>query len=194
VYLPHRQIPDEWMPFFAPKDLVIHTADIPGTIAAVRRIVASADPEQPVSFVRTMDEVVATDTVGRTTQVYVLGAFAASALLLAAVGIHGLLAFGVSQRRQEIGVRLALGAVPANIVRLIMGEGATLAAIGLALGIAVAGIVGRTLESLLAGVSPFDPVSFGTAAALCGAMTLLGSLGPALRALRVDPADSLRAE
>jgi predicted permease len=194
VYLPYRQIPDGWMPFYAPKDLVVHAADLPGTLAAIRRIVASADPDQPVSTVRTMEEVVATDTEGRTTQLYVLGAFAAAALLLAAVGIHGLLAFGVSERRKEIGVRLALGALPSSILRLVLSEGALLGALGLACGLTAAAWVGRTLQSLLAGVSPFDPIAFGTAAALCGAMALLGSLGPALRAIRVDPSEAIRAE
>jgi predicted lysophospholipase L1 biosynthesis ABC-type transport system permease subunit len=194
VYLPHRQVPDGWLTPFAPKDLVVHTADIPGTLAAARRIVASADPEQPVSLVRSMQEVIAADTEGRTTQLYVLGLFAGTAVLLAAVGIHGLLAFAVSQRRQEIGVRLALGARPATILRLIVNEGAILGAAGLVLGITAGFFAGRLLESLLAGISPFDPLAFGATALLCGVLALVGSLGPALRAIRVDPAESIRAE
>jgi putative ABC transport system permease protein len=156
--------------------------------------VAAADPEQPVSMAQSMAELVATDTEGRTTQIRVLGAFALAALVLAAVGIHGLLAFSVSERQKEIGVRMALGALPAAILRLVIGEGVRLAAVGIALGVVAAGAAGRALESLLAGVSPFDGAAFGAAAAICGLTTLAGCIGPSLRAVRVDPLESIRAE
>ena len=194
VYLPFRQIPDGWMPFYAPKDLVIDTADAAGTLRAVRTIIAGADPEQPVSMVETLAELVATDTEGRTTQIRVLGAFAAAALILAAIGIHGLLAFGVSERRKEIGVRMALGALPGAIVKLIAGEGAKLGLAGVTIGIILAAIAGKGLESLLAGVSPLDAVSFGAAAAICAFATVVGSIGPVMRAVRIDPVESIRAD
>jgi ABC-type antimicrobial peptide transport system permease subunit len=137
---------------------------------------------------------VAGQTLPRTVQLRVLAAFAAIALVLAAVGIHGLLAFTVSQRQHEIGVRLALGAEPRAIVRGIVGHSARLAVAGLVPGILVAYAGGRAMESLLAGVTPTDAVSFGAATVLCALMTVAGSVVPALRSVRVSPAVVFRAE
>lgn len=116
------------------------------------------------------------------------------ALLLAAIGIHGLLAFAVSSRTQEIGVRMALGARNADIVNMTMGEGLKLGLIGTAAGLLLAYGAGRFLQSLLAGADPWDPATLSAAAAVCVFMTLLGSLLPAVRALRVDPTTAMRAE
>src|ERR1035438_3936887 len=114
--------------------------------------------------------------------------------LLAAVGIHGLLAFAVSSRTQEIGVRIALGARAGDIVYLTVSEGLKLAVMGTLVGGALAYGAGRLLESLLAGVKPWDPGTFAAAAVLSAAMTVAGSLAPAIRAVRVDPATAMRAE
>ena len=124
-----------------------------------------------------------------------LGAFAGVAFLLAGIGIHGLLAFTVSQRLREIGVRIAMGAQPRDILKMVLRAGRrSCAAIGVALGVAVAYAAGRAMQALLAGVSPADAATFAAAVALSAAMALLGSLLPALRAVRVNPMTVMRAE
>jgi predicted permease len=195
VYLPYRQVPDGWLDWYSPKDLVIHSATGPGTLLpAVRRIIRAADAEQPISNVRTMEDIVDEQTASRTAQVRVLGAFAAIAFLLAGVGIHGLLSFAVSRRTQEIGVRIALGARPGGIVKMIVWQGAVLAGAGVLPGIALAYAAGRAMEGLLAGVRPGDATTFAGAVGLCVLMTVLGSLLPALRAVRIDPIQAIRSE
>jgi predicted permease len=195
VYLPHRQINDGWMPLYAPKDLVVRTDGDPLALTStVRRIVAAVDPELPVSDVRTMEERLGLETAPRRTQTAVLALFACSAMLLAGLGLHGLLAFGVSQRRQEIGVRVALGATGMRVVRLVVGEGLVLAVAGAVAGLGLAYAAARWFESLLAGVQPSDPPIYLAAVVLTAIVTLSGSLVPALRALRVDPVTAIRAE
>jgi predicted permease len=195
VYLPYRQHPDGVMAWYAPKDLVVRSSlDAAVLVPALRRIVARADPAQPVSDVRLLTSIVEGETAPRRVQVRVLGAFAALALLLAGIGIHGLLAFTVSERGQEIGVRVALGARRADILALVLRDGLVLGAGGAALGLALAFAAGRGLESLLAGVSPRDALTFASAAAIAVATAFLGSLLPALRATRVDPLRVMRAE
>ena len=127
-------------------------------------------------------------------QVRVLVAFAATAFLLAGIGIHGLLAFAVSSRTREIGLRIALGARSSEIVGLVIRRGLLLALSGVVLGMALAVAAGRALQAVLAGVSPSDPQIFGGAVALALVMTLLGSLLPAVRAMRVDPITAIRTE
>ncbi len=195
VYLPYRQVPDGWLAFYPPKDLVIRSATGPGTLLpAVRRIIRGADAEQPVSDVRTMADIVEEQTASRSAQVRVLGAFAAIAFLLAGVGIHGLLSFAVSRRTQEIGVRIALGAQPGEIVKMIVRQGAVLAGAGIVPGVVLAYAAGRAMEGLLAGVQPGDALTFASAIGLCVLMTVLGSLVPALRAVRIDPITAIRSE
>jgi predicted permease len=195
VYIPYRQVQDGWFTYYTPKDLVVRTAGDPMTHApALRQIIRSADPEQPVSDVRLLADIVSADTAPRQVQVSVLVAFAALAFLLAAIGIHGLLAFTVSQRTQEIGVRIALGAQSRDILGLVLRESLLLALVGVTLGAALAYAAGRSLEALLAGLTPYDPASFAAAIALAVVMTLAGSLLPAIRALRVDPTTALRIE
>jgi ABC-type antimicrobial peptide transport system permease subunit len=116
------------------------------------------------------------------------------AFLLAALGIHGLLSFTVSSRSSEIAVRIALGAQPRNILRIVLRESVLLAGGGVVLGVALAYVAGRAMQSILAGVTPGDGATFLAAAGLCFLMTLAGSLAPALRALRVDPITAIRAE
>jgi predicted permease len=195
VYLPHRQVKDGWMTGYAPKDLVIRSSIEPGTLlASVRRILKKADPELPISDVRTLQEILDADTGPRLAQVRVLAVFAALSLSLAGLGIYGLLSYAVSQRIPEIGLRLALGAQPSSIRRMILRDGARLAAAGSALGLFLAYAAGRSMQALLAGVTPGDPVAFGGGLALAMLATIVGSLVPALRALRVDPTVALRAE
>jgi predicted permease len=195
VYVPDQQVPDGGVIFYAPKDLAVRAAGDPASLVpAIRRIVAAADPQQPISDIRTMAEVVREETGARTVQVRVLGAFAAAALLLAAVGIHGLLSFVVRSRAQEIGVRVALGARPGHILRLVLGGIGRLTAAGLATGLVLACLSARGLSSLLAGVSPYDVTTLAVAAALAALTAVSGSLLPVLRALRVDPLRVMRAE
>ena len=155
VYLPYRQQPDDTMSYYAPKDLAVKlTGDPASLLPAVRKIVARADPAQPLSDVRSLAAIVEAETAPRRVQVRVLGAFAAAALLLAGIGIHGLLAFTVSNRAQEIGVRMALGASRRDILALVLRHGVGLGLLGVGLGLATAFVAGRSLEALLAGVSP----------------------------------------
>ena len=123
-----------------------------------------------------------------------LRAFASIAFLLAAIGIHGLLSFTVSQRSQEIGVRIALGARSGHILTMVLRHGMLLSVAGLLLGAALAFAAGRAMESLLAGVKPADTRAFMVVAGLCLVMSLVGSLLPALSAIRLDPLTAIRSE
>ncbi len=123
-----------------------------------------------------------------------LTAFDAIDLVLAAVGVYGVISYSVSQRTREIGVRVALGAQRTNVLRLIVGHGALLAAVGIGIGLAGALGVTRFLQSMLYGVSPFDPVSFVAVTLVLSAIAFLASYVPARRAARVDPVEALRQE
>jgi len=196
AYLGYRQVPDTGAAaFFYPKELVIRSSTPPAALtAAVRRIVHRVDPDQPVSNVRMMDDVVSDVTAARATQVRVLGAFAFVAFLLAAVGIHGVLSYSVSSRRREIGVRMALGAQPMSMIRMVLRQAAVLAVAGVLPGVLLAYVAGRAMQGLLAGIQPADVETFGAVAVLCLVMTVAGSLAPAMRAVRVDPATALRTD
>ncbi len=195
VYLPYLQVPDDAMVFYAPKDLVVRsTGDAAAFGPFLRRIVSRVDPAQPVSDVRSLDSILAGETAPRRVQVRVLGAFAAVAVLLAGIGIHGLLAFAVSARTSEIGVRLALGASARDILRLVLRQGALLAVVGVAVGLALAFAAGQGLQAVLAGVSPRDLLVFLAATVVVLATAVGGGLLPALRALRVDPLTAIRTE
>jgi len=195
VYLPYKQVDDGGIIGYIPRGLVVRTSTPPTTIAPlVREIVRKAEPQLPVVDVNALTDVVERDTSSRSAQLRVLGAFAAIAFVLAAVGIHGLLSFAVSQRTQEIGVRLALGAQSSDILTMIVKRSAWLSLAGVVPGIALAYAAGRSMQALLAGVPPADVPTFVGAAALAIVMTLAGSLLPTLRALRVDPIRALRTE
>ena len=195
IYLPAAQVTDDFPSILDPKDLVIRQAGQgEALVAAIRQIVRAVDPEQPISDVRTMEEVLAGDTGSRRAQLQVLGVLAVVAVLLSAVGIYGLLAYTVAQRSQEIGVRLALGADPARVGRMILAEGMRMALIGIVPGVLGAYAAARGMSALLFGVAPNDPATFATAVGLSLLMTLAGSLVPAFRAVRVSPMSALRAE
>jgi ABC-type antimicrobial peptide transport system permease subunit len=195
VYVPYRQKPDGLVSWYAPKELVVRSSAAMGTLVpALRRIVGKADPDQPVSQVRTLTEIVEADTASRAVQVRVLAAFAAIAFLLAGIGIHGLLSFTVSSRSQEFGVRMALGAQRSDILGMVLRDGALLALAGVVPGVTLAYLAGRTMSALLAGVNPGDAPTFLGVVALCFGMTLVGSILPAIRAVRLDPTLAIRAE
>lgn len=195
LYLPHQQVPDGGLINYGPQDLVVRSTASPSVLVpALRAIIARADPRQPISDIRLLQDLVDAETAPRTAQLRVLGAFAALALLLAGIGLHGLLAFTVSTQTREIGVRIALGAASRDILAMVMRHGLGLAAAGAALGLALAYVAGRAMQSLLAGVSPADSVAYGTAVALVLCVTLAGTLLPALRAMRIDPITAIRTE
>jgi predicted permease len=195
VYLSSAQVEDGWYLWFTPKDLAVRssvTAD--QLLPAIRRIIAEADPAQPVSDVQTLEEIVAAEGTSRRVQLTMIGAFAALAFLLAAVGIHGLMSFIVAQRSQEIGVRRALGARSSSIIAMVLRQSVLIALCGTAFGLALAYIAARGLETMLLGIRPADPLTFTAGALICLLMALGGSLAPAVRAVRVDPMHALRAE
>jgi predicted permease len=195
MYLPAQQIDDGMPVNFEPKDLMIrHSTSGDALMAAIRQIVRAADPDQPISDVRTLDAVVAGETATRNAQLAVLGVLAAVAVLLAGVGIYGLLSYTVSLRSREIGVRLALGADPLGVGRMIFVDGMRLAAIGIVPGVLIAYAAGRAMSALLFGVAPGDPVTFLSAIGLALVIAFAGSFVPALRAVRVSPMSVLRAE
>lgn len=195
MYLPAQQIRDGLPSNFDPNDLVVrHSGQTEDLVAAIRQIVHDADPEQPISDVRTMDDVLAGETATRRAQLQVIGVLAAVAIVLCGVGLYGLLAYTVSQRSQEIGVRLALGAEPARVGRMILADGMRLASIGIVPGVLGAYFAGRGMSAMLFGVAPSDPATFGTAVGVALLMAFAGSVVPALRAVRVSPMSVLRAD
>ncbi len=195
VYLPATQVGDGDLQYYPPRDLVVRTAtSSDALVPSIREIVRRVDPEQPISNVRTLESIVAEQTASRSVQARLLGALAAVALLLAGVGIHGLLSYTVSSRSQEIGVRLALGARPGDVTRLVVGQGVRLAAAGIMPGILLAYVAGRGLESLLASVHPGDLATFLAVVGLCILMTTAGCFFPARRAARVDPITAIKSE
>ena len=195
MYLPAQQIDDAMPVNFEPKDLVIrHSASGEALIAAIRQIVHAADPDQPISDLRTLDAVLAGETATRNAQLSVLGVLAAVAVMLAGVGIYGLLSYTVSLRAREIGVRLALGADPIGVGRMIFADGMRLAVLGIVPGVLIAYAAARAMSALLFGIAPGDPATFVSAIGLALAIAFAGSVVPALRAVRVSPMSVLRAE
>jgi putative ABC transport system permease protein len=161
---------------------------------AVVQAIRSLDPEQPVYDIRTMDDVLARSAAPRSLNLGIIGVFALSSLLLAGVGLYGVIAHGVTQRTREFGVRMALGAMPSDLSRLVLRKGSVLAVCGAALGLGGAIVLARGMESLVYGVAPLDPISFAAAAALLFGVALAASYVPARRAALTDPADALRPE
>ena len=180
---------------YIPKDLVIRTKDGGlGIVPAIREVIRGVDPTQSVSEIALLSEVVDRMTSDRRAQVRVLSALAAVALVLTAIGIHGLLAFMVAQRSREIGVRLALGAEPARVARMIVGEAGRLALIGAIPGMLVAYAAARSTEALLFGIPPGDPRTIAGGVLVVTSVTFLGSIAPALRAVRVSPLEAIRSD
>jgi predicted permease len=163
-------------------------------VAAIRRIVASIDPNVPVANVETMDEIIDLNVVDRRQQMMLLGAFAALALVLASIGLYGVLSYVVTQRAREIGLRMALGASGSSVVGMVVQHGLILTGIGVAIGLAGSWAATRSLKNLLYGVTATDPVTFAEVAALLTLIALAACWIPARRASKVDPIKVLREE
>ncbi len=190
MYVPQSQRVDTYL------TLVVRSAHDDPTVLTepIRRLIRSLDPGVPIYDVASLRALVERSAASRRFVMRLLGGFAATALLLAAIGLYGVIAQSVAQRRREIGIRIALGASPGNVVRLVLSGGAALVGLGLAGGIAGALGAGRFLSGILYGVGPGDPVSLAGAAALLALVALAAHWLPARRAARVDPIAALRSE
>jgi predicted permease len=193
---PFMQLPEKLMPLAADAvAVVLRTEGDPTLVmAAVRRAVAEIDPREVVYNVQTMDEVVSNSFAARRLSMILLGVFAALALVLACVGIYGVISYLVGQRTHEIGVRMALGAQPSDVLRLVVGHGARMALVGVAIGIGAALGLTRLMANQLFGVSAHDPLTFTGVAVLLIIVALGACYIPARRAMRVDPMIALRYE
>ncbi len=189
LYLPAMQQPDREM-FLTLRT----TGDPTAFVGIVRREIAGLEPDAAIGEIRSMERVVAEFTTPERAMAGMLGAFASIALLIAAIGIYGVIAYAVAQRTHEIGVRMALGADRVDVLHFVLGQGVTLVGAGIALGLAGAFAVTRFMGSVLYGVGPADPLTFGGTALLLTGVALLASYVPARRATRVDPVVALRAE
>ena len=190
IYVPHAQ--DSQWNFMG---LAIRTAGDPAAFATtLRREVQALDKDQPIYNVRTMDDVVANSLGTRRVSMQLFAVFAIAALLLAAIGIYGVMAYSVTQRTQEIGIRMALGAQAGDVLRMVVRQGMTLALIGIGVGLAGAFGLTRVLANLLFGVKATDPVTFVAISLLLTFVALLACYLPARRVSRVDPVIALRAD
>jgi predicted permease len=179
----------------SPEWLIVRMKGDPLDIAEpVRRIVARIDPDQPVSAVRPMLDIVDLDVADRQQQMILLGAFAMLALLLASIGLYGVLSYAVTQRSREIGLRIALGATAGSVMRVVVARGLAMTGIGLAIGLALAWAGTRAMQNVLYGVTAGDPSTYATVVALLASIALLASYLPARRASRLDPIAVLRAD
>ena len=189
IYIPFLQFPLRRM------SLMVQTQVEPATmVRQVREAVYRQDPEQPVAHVRTLNELRTDSLASRRLTTMLLGLFGGLALLVTASGLGGLLAFSVSQRTREIGLRMALGARRGKVLRMILVQGLSLVALGLALGAFGAFALGRYVESLLYGVAPNDLITFLAVALGLGLAASIAALGPALRATSIDPMNALRSD
>jgi putative ABC transport system permease protein len=189
IYMPYSQKHDQTM------ILTARTAGDPMSLAsAVVRTVHDLDAEQPVADVRPMDQVLDSALAGARFNAMALGIFAVIAFLLAAIGIYGVISYDVTARTNELGIRVALGAQREDVIKLVLGHGARLAAYGIALGLAAAFGLTRLMESMLFGVNARDFYTFASIAALLGAVALAASYLPSRRAMALDPAAALRHE
>jgi predicted permease len=189
AYLPLRQQHRDW------QTLVVHVRGEPrAMLPAIRRVVASTDPSLPTFGVSTMTESVESSLSTSRTSAAVAGFFGACALLIAAVGLYAVVAGGVAERTREIGVRQALGATPAAVLRFVMLGGARLGTLGLAIGLVAAFGAARGMRGLLVGLSPSDPLTFALVPLVLGLVVVIATYLPARRAVKLDPVAALRSD
>jgi len=189
IYFPYRFFP--WWPMSV---TVKGTANPLGLVGAIRGEVEALDPDVPVAEVRLMGGYVADAMAQSRFTLTLISVFAVLALILASIGLYGVISYSLRQRVQEIGVRMAFGAASGNITRLIMGHGLALALAGIGVGLVVAFVAARMASNLLFGISPTDPLTFVGIPVLLVGVTMLASYVPARRATRIDPVDALRGE
>jgi putative ABC transport system permease protein len=193
IYFPYDQAPRSFL--MNSISLVVRTGEAPTTMTnAIRKAVQSADPEMPVFDVASMEELVSASISEPHFNALLLGSFAALALILATVGVYGNVSYSATQQRHEIGIRMALGAQRGDILRMVVGQGITLALLGVAIGIAGALALTRFLASLLYGVKPTDSFTFAAVSLILTSVAVLASYIPAARAMKVDPMVALRYE
>jgi putative ABC transport system permease protein len=189
LYLAYPQVPQQFM------TVAVRTAGDPERhVNQLRESIRTVDPELPISNVRSMDELIEQSVGQRRLSMMLLSLFSGIALVLASIGIYGVMSYSVTQRSRELGVRIALGAGRADVLRLVLRQGMSLALLGIAIGVGAALLLTRVIESQLFGVRASDPVTFVGVALLLGLTALAANLVPALRAMRVDPAVVLRDE
>jgi ABC-type antimicrobial peptide transport system permease subunit len=194
MYLSHEQF-RFWNSPVRAMDLVVRARGEPGELAPLLRAeVRALDASLPVASVRTMEEVVSASLAEPRLLASLMAAFAAIALVLSTVGIYGVIAYTVGQRRREIGIRMALGAAGSRVLAMVLREGARMVAAGLLLGIAGAVLLGRAAEGAPAGDTAPDAVILAAVSAILGLVAMLACLAPAWRAMRTDPVEPLRGE
>jgi predicted permease len=195
LYIPCMQMPDEFVAM-APSGsgVIVRAANVAGILESIHRASVQMSSQQVIFGAQTMDSMIADSVASQRFSMILLVAFAVLALLLASVGIYGVISYVVGQRSHEIGVRMALGAKPQDILRLILGRGGKLAAIGVAVGLAAAFGLTRLMTSMLYGVGATDPLTFSGVAVLLTLVALAACYVPARRATKVDPVVALRYE
>jgi predicted permease len=195
IYLPHAQFPAGTGPALRTMRLALRVAGDPAAVAApLRAALAELDPDIPLTEVQTMEEALGVWAAERRLTMLVVAAFALLALALGAVGVYGVMAHLVTQRTREIGIRIALGAVPREILRLVVSQGVRLALLGIAAGLLGAFGASRLLTRLLFQVAPTDMPTFVATALALALVAVAASLIPAVRAVRTDPVDALRSD
>ena len=188
-YFPFLQVPTGGMTV-----IVKGAADPNQLVSAIRQQVKQIDPDQPIYSIRTMDEIRSESVSGERLNLTLLSLFAGIALVLAMVGIYGVMSYSVTQRTHEIGIRMAIGAQPRDVFKMIIGHGMLLAGVGVVSGLVGAFALTRLMASMLFGVEPTDPVTFASIALLLTGVALLACYIPGRRATKVDPVVSLRYE
>jgi putative ABC transport system permease protein len=194
-YMPFVQIPDDFITGFQAVNLVARTAGEPASMAApIKEAIQRVDKDQPVTAVRTLEQVLADSLAQRRFTMLLLGLFAGVALVLASVGIYGVMSYSVAQRTHEIGVRMALGARRDDVLGMVVRQGMRLAGIGVAIGLMAAFALTRLMSSFLFGVSATDPLTFALISLALAGVALAACFVPARRATKVDPMVALRYE
>jgi predicted lysophospholipase L1 biosynthesis ABC-type transport system permease subunit len=195
IYLPHAQFPAGTGTPLRNLRIALRTEGDPAALVApLRAALAELDPDIPLTEVQTMEEAMGAWAAERRLTMLLVAGFALLALTLGAVGVYGVMAHLVAQRTKEIGIRIALGAIPREILGLVLSQGAWLAGLGIAAGLLGALGATRLLAGLLYGVAPTDAVTFVATAVALAAVAVVASLLPAVRAVRTDPVDALRSE
>jgi putative ABC transport system permease protein len=190
------QLPDFFLPQAAQSTSVLVRSSVSplSLVGSIQHEVGTLDPDDVVYKVRTMDEMIAGSLAERRFSIALLSVFAGVALLLATIGIYGVVSYLVGQRTNEIGIRMALGAQQRDVLRMVLGQGGKMAAVGVTVGLVASFGLTRLMATMLFGVTPTDPFTFGGVAVILLAVVLLACWIPARRAMRVDPMVALRHE